>query len=256
MTAHEHAYFDGLMSSELLGVAGQRMLEVIEGGLVAQSLNGVPAFVDDVAHALQHTIELRLERRLVHFFGDDVELHGGADESLQQRIVQLLRDPRPLRQTLFEPDVQLRGYSVQVKAIETPHCQDNQAGEHQHKGARLIERRMNDEVQRGTLGVPNAVVVGGNHTEPGRSWWQIGVEHLASPGRLRSERTLLLILREGCRYCAESMPFYRRLVEERARVEGKAARVVAVVLTQHGAGDAVAYIRRQNLQACYRTPTS
>lgn len=42
-----------------------------------------------------------------------------------------------------------------------------------------------------------------------------------------SERTLVLVLSNDCRYCTESAPFYRRLAQQRA--EGGKARLVAVL---------------------------
>lgn len=43
----------------------------------------------------------------------------------------------------------------------------------------------------------------------------------------RSDRTLVLVLRKGCRYCEESLPFYRQLagMQRRGEVDG---RIIAV----------------------------
>lgn len=54
----------------------------------------------------------------------------------------------------------------------------------------------------------------------------------------KSQDTLLLVLREGCRYCAESAPFYQRLV---AKASGnKDLRLIAVL--PQNPGDARKYL--------------
>ncbi len=58
--------------------------------------------------------------------GSDVQLHRSADKSLQQRVVQILRDARALGEPLLEPDVQPARDLVHAQAVE--------AGGAEHEG--------------------------------------------------------------------------------------------------------------------------
>lgn len=62
-----------------------------------------------------------------------------------------------------------------------------------------------------------------------------------------ADRTLLLVLRDGCRYCTESMPFYRELGRLRAESRGPKIRLVAVVLSERNPGAATRYVHSQGL---------
>ena len=52
--------------------------------------------------------------------GRHVQLHRRAEEALQQRVVQLLRDARPLGQALLEPHVELPGDLQHAQPVEGP----------------------------------------------------------------------------------------------------------------------------------------
>ena len=55
----------------------------------------------------------------------DIELHRRAQNTLQESIVQLLRNPCALRKTLLESDIQLARQQVDSQAIENYHRQNH-----------------------------------------------------------------------------------------------------------------------------------
>ena len=69
----------------------------------AQPPHRVAAFVDHPAHQLQNAVQWRLgwriRRKAVY---RDVQLHGRAEEALQQSVMQFLRDARAFGQPLFK----------------------------------------------------------------------------------------------------------------------------------------------------------
>jgi hypothetical protein len=65
----------------------------------------------------------------------------------------------------------------------------------------------------------------------------------------RADRTLFVIVREGCRYCAASMPFYRRLIATRnAAAATSKLRLVAAVLDEPDQQSAEDYAKSHRLQ--------
>jgi hypothetical protein len=69
----------------------------------AESPNRVPAFFNDLSHQLLDMSEGRSGWRILcQIIHHDVELHGRADDALQQGVVQFLCDAQPLRQPLLE----------------------------------------------------------------------------------------------------------------------------------------------------------
>jgi hypothetical protein len=62
-----------------------------------------------------------------------------------------------------------------------------------------------------------------------------------------SERSLLVILRPGCRYCATSMPFDRTLAKIRSARAHSDVRLIAVLLASLGSADASTYVLEEEL---------
>jgi len=48
-----------------------------------------------------------------------------------------------------------------------------------------------------------------------------------------ARRTLVMVVREDCRYCAESLPFYQKLTEARAKNPGQDLRVIVATTDAH-----------------------
>lgn len=77
-----------------------------------------------------------------------------------------------------------------------------------------------------------------------------GAERIGGVARAaiaRADHTLLLVLMDGCGYCAASMPLYREMATRRADAGPGGVRLVAVVLQQPDAAAAAAYIRSHGL---------
>src|SRR5262245_8783074 len=78
-----------VVTGELLWDARKRLFEIkrIRGDR-AQPLYCVSAFFDDLPHQLLDLVQPRLGRRvLMQLLDRDVELHGGAEEALQQCVM-------------------------------------------------------------------------------------------------------------------------------------------------------------------------
>ena len=71
-------------------------------------LKGVTAFFKHLSHYLHNMGQRRLRLQVFgQAINGDVKLHGGADDSLQQRVMEFLRDARALGQSFFKAQVQL-----------------------------------------------------------------------------------------------------------------------------------------------------
>src|SRR6185295_19918777 len=166
---------------ELLRYARQGLREVVYAGDLlgrrAEAAQGVPALFDDRGHQLQHAAQARFFRRVRGDLVDgDVKLHGGAEKTLQQRVVQIPGDPRPLGEPLLELQVQACRDLADVPAINRP-CQERQGCEAQEEeAAGLIERGKDGEVEPCGPRIPDAVVVAGDDAETIAPRLQIGEE--------------------------------------------------------------------------------
>ena len=133
-----------------------------------QPAHRVAALLDHPSHQIEHPAERRLGRRILRQpIGRDVELHRRADETLQQRVVQFLRDARPLREPLFEPHVELPGHLEDAQAVEAPsgNAQSKHRGQLEPGG--LPELGWTSKRTRRFGAVPEAVAVGRHHAEDG-----------------------------------------------------------------------------------------
>lgn len=115
-----------------------------------------------------------------------------------------------------------------------------------------MSRRLNTVVNIGTIGAAClivAVAVFRNSTMVRRGTSAPGTRVRGIEKQLltRSDRTLLLVVKESCPYCAASMPLYRDLVRRRAQVSASSLRVVAVLLGQRDPAAAARYLERQRL---------
>ena len=99
-----------ILDAELLHHGAQRLLEIVCARRSGRrSAHGVASFVDDSPHQLRARDRARpsLASPAGNLVGGDMQLHRRADKTLQQRIVQILRDARALGETFFEADVEL-----------------------------------------------------------------------------------------------------------------------------------------------------
>ena len=113
--------------AKLLLHVGERLPQIVRAGArAAESAHGVASLVDDLPHQRADARQAGARGRVLgQRLGGDVELHRRAEKSLQQRVVQLLRDARALGKALLEADVELLRHLVHTKPIRADH--------HQHK---------------------------------------------------------------------------------------------------------------------------
>src|SRR5277367_5938670 len=113
-----------------------------------------------------------------------MQLHGRAEEALQQCIVKFLRDARPFGEPFFKAYVELRGVAVQTQAVKSHHPE--RAGQHQANAEPpgLPECRIDLESDAGFRAIPKAVGVAGDHAEAIRSGAEVGVVGFAGFHRL------------------------------------------------------------------------
>src|SRR5580658_2228081 len=86
-------------------------------------------------------------------------------ETLQQSIVQVSRDPRPLADARFQRHVELPLQMLKTKLIERPQQQNRNSHARNAEPDRLVPGRRDAEVQSCSFFVPDAVVVAGDHSK-------------------------------------------------------------------------------------------
>ena len=134
---HDDTIRRRLSGRQLALDAGERVLEIVSLAARAKAADGVAPFLDHAAHQIEHAGERGFRRRVLRqAIHGDVHLHRRADEPLQQRVVQFLGDAGSLRETLFEPDVELMRQLPQAEAIES-----NRGREADHHRRRLDPAR-------------------------------------------------------------------------------------------------------------------
>src|SRR5262249_3159162 len=158
----------------------------------SQASDRITPFFYHLSHQLEDAAYLRLLRQIRRqLVGRHIELHRGAQKTLQQSIVQFLSDARPLSQSFFKSDVQPRGNLPQSQTKE------RECRKHQHNGAtdpeppRLPEQRLYFEGQRGFIAVPLALAVARYDRAPVKTRAQIGIyvfprRHRAAPVLIES----------------------------------------------------------------------
>jgi len=80
---------------------------------------GVSTFVDHSSHKLLNVRQWLLDRRLGrHAINCHVKLHGCAETTLKQSIVQVLSDPSSLREPFLKAQIHLSRELAQTQSIE------------------------------------------------------------------------------------------------------------------------------------------
>src|ERR1700730_3613435 len=113
-----------------------------------------------------------------------MQLHGGAQEPLQQSIVQFLRYPGALRETLFESHIHLLLQPQHTKPKEQQHCKchDQNTGNPEPPG--LPVGAFNFKGNDGLRTVPQTVAVAGNYPKTIRARTEIVISDLPRRDRL------------------------------------------------------------------------
>ena len=104
-----------LFDGEFLPNAGKCLLDVkgAATGRSAEALKSVAAFFKNLTHDVKNMGQRRLRRQILgQMINRDVKLHRGADDTLQQRVMEFLRDFGSLGESFFEAELQLFRHTV------------------------------------------------------------------------------------------------------------------------------------------------
>jgi ParB-like chromosome segregation protein Spo0J len=109
----------------------------------------IPAFGDRLSSLIDRGIELlfRLLGTGRKQAGSGLQVEQQSMKTLQQRIVQVPRDSRPLADTLFQSYVELSRQSMESQLIEHPKKADASRSAQKQKCRRLVEGRQDSELQ-------------------------------------------------------------------------------------------------------------
>ena len=99
-------------------------------------------------------------------------------KTLQQRIVQVPRDARPLIDALFQTHIELLRQLPQPQLIKRSERCQKSGHTQRSKPNRLVVGRSNGEIQERPRLVPHAAVIAGDDAEAVLAWRKIGVERL------------------------------------------------------------------------------
>src|ERR1700722_1532669 len=186
LAVQDYAKSDVFLDSQLL-LDARKCLSQIQIAAVAgaQPLYRIAAFFDYLVHQLQDPPQRGLGGRIRRkAIGCHVQLHGCAEEALQQGVMQFLRDARPFREPLFKTNVELPGEIVQPQAIKS---RDHQGASQHQAGAEprgLPKHRVDLQSNAGFRAIPNAVRVARDHTEAIGARCKVGVVGFAICHRL------------------------------------------------------------------------
>ena len=177
----DDAKADLFLDPELLLHPAERLLEVVAASRRrAQATHGVAALIDDASHQLEHAIERRPRGRIGrHVAGRDMQLHRRADQTLQQGVVQVLRDARPLRQPFLEPDVEPPRDLVHPEAVQAGRSEHDRDRAGELKPGRLPDTWSDGEADGGFSAAPLIVAVGRHDAEAVRAGTEIRVDRRA-----------------------------------------------------------------------------
>jgi len=152
----------------------------------AQSLHGMASLGDGLRRLVDRAAERFLGRgrapreHLVH----SLETQQQSLEALQQRVVQLARDARPLTHARIERHVELAAQVSYAQEVKRPQqCHERQHTE-RAEPVRLPVRGCDGEIERRAFLVPDAAVVARDDAEAVGAGIEIGVERLPTIARV------------------------------------------------------------------------
>src|SRR5580693_272729 len=151
----------------------------------AQSSNGVPAFFNHLPHQFHGSSERRLYTRIRRkLTGHHVNLHGSAHETLQESIVQLLRDASSLGQAFLKSKIATAGNLSQSNSVNSQNRRYASQNDSRAKPPGLPEQRVHSKSEPGFFGAPNPVLVGRHHAETIAARSKIGIDGVPRGNRL------------------------------------------------------------------------
>src|SRR6266567_5046794 len=129
LTLYNHSVVDLLLKTQLLLNPRKCLSQITQ--LVASRTKPskrISAIFNNVPHQGKNAGNHRLHRRVLwQTIIGNVKLHGGTQETLQERVMQLLRNPRPFRKPLLKSHIHLVCQVAQSEPVQKEHSRpDNQ----------------------------------------------------------------------------------------------------------------------------------
>jgi hypothetical protein len=116
----------------------------------SQTLHYIPPLLTNNIHQFQNSTDKRLCRGIRRQdLIRNVQVHGGAQETLQQSVVEILRNSRTFGQAFFEAKVQLLGNVTHTPAIHANRDDEQSEGDAQAKPQCLPVLGFDDNRYRG-----------------------------------------------------------------------------------------------------------
>jgi hypothetical protein len=106
-------------------------------------------------------------------------------KTLQERVVQLARDPHTLADAFLEAHVEFSREPIEAEAIEAPEQAQKRGGAGDFEPSGLIVRWIDGEIEGCAGFIPHPAVIAGRHAEAVVAWSKVAIERLpASAGVL------------------------------------------------------------------------
>src|SRR5215472_12571602 len=135
-------------------------------GSRSQPLQRVAPLRGDASHQLQNVIQSRSCGRIRwNQIGRDVQLHGGAQETLEERVMKLTRDSRALLEPLFKPEVEPTRHLPHADSVGRPKRQAYRQGARQLELPRGPPGRQDPDSYRGAISARRSTIGAGLYPE-------------------------------------------------------------------------------------------
>lgn len=116
----DEAKSDVVGLTDLLGNARETAFEIFRGfDGRAQTAKSITAFIDDLGHEFEDAVESGAGGRVFGELVDgDMKLHGGAEDALEESVMQFLGDASALGEALFKNVMKVLAHLVKPEAVE------------------------------------------------------------------------------------------------------------------------------------------
>src|SRR5262245_12893609 len=112
-----------------------------------------------------------------------MQLHRGAEYTLQQGVVQVMGDARAFGEPFFKLPVELRRDPAHTPPISRPDQSGYRSGAEQCKPPGLVEGGGNGELNRRALLIPHPIIIASNDSKSILPWRQVVVKRGATGPR-------------------------------------------------------------------------
>src|SRR5580692_8289730 len=166
-TINDNAEISFVVEEKFLSQSREGSLKaLVARSRCAQPTQRISTFFSDCTHQLQDSFQERFGGRVLReMVFRDIKLERGAQNTLQQCVMQFLRNARTLGEPLLKANIQSFRQLVNAQAINGKDRQATPCETSHSKPPRLPERRFDHERDRSLRTIPKADTVGGNNAE-------------------------------------------------------------------------------------------